>query len=144
MKVAIFSVLLILLGSPQAGDIIGKWQLVKESYCAEDELAPADEAERELIEEMQSMSSAAPRVINFRENRTAQESTRIINRRKAYNSNTLLYKITPTTLYFLDKRSQTIIETFSIEKLTADSLILTNSERACDTRVFIKIHRGRE
>jgi hypothetical protein len=51
----------------------------------------------------------------------------------------LLYKYTGDALYILDKRSQTIIETFTIEQLSADSLIISNSARACETKVFVKI-----
>jgi hypothetical protein len=124
--------------------IVGKWQLVKQSNCIEDELDASSAEEEELIAEMKSMSSAAPEVIQFRENRTAEESTKIINKRKSYNSKALLYKFTGSALHILDKKSQTIIESFTVESLSADSLIITNAARACETRVFVKISKPRE
>jgi hypothetical protein len=122
-----------------AQEIVGKWQLVKESTCIESELDPASEEEEEIISEMRSMSGPTTRVIEFKSNHTVTETTKIINRRKSYNSNALMYKFTGSAIHFLDKKSRTIIDSFMIERLSADSLIMSNAERACETRIFIKI-----
>jgi hypothetical protein len=127
-----------------AQDILGKWQLVRQSTCVEDDLDPVSKEEEEIISEMKSMSGALPQVIQFRENNKAEESTKIFNRRRSYNSNALLYKHTPSALHILDKKSRMIIESFTIEKLTADSLIISNAARACETKVFVKINTVRE
>lgn len=120
-------------------DIIGKWQLVKQSTCMDDELGPSSDVEDELLDDMKGMAGSTPQVLQFKEKGTASETTKIINRRKSYNSNALLYKFTGSALHILDKKSQTIIESFTVEKLTADSLIITNASRVCETRVFVKI-----
>jgi hypothetical protein len=120
-----------------AQSIVGKWQLMKQSTCIEDELT-ADE-ESELVNDMKSRSGSITQVIHFKDNNTAEENTKIVNKRKAYNSKSMLYKFTGSNLHILDKRSQTIIESFSVEQLTADSLIISNTERACETKVFVKI-----
>jgi hypothetical protein len=122
-----------------AQDIVGKWQLVKETTCVEDEVGPSTEEEEELVEEMKSYAGSTNQVIEFKDNNTATESTKIINRRKTYNSNALMYKFTGTDLHILDKKSKLIIDSFTVEQLSGDSLIITNSSRACETRVFVKI-----
>lgn len=119
-----------------AQSIVGKWQLMRQTSCVEEELSD-DEAG--LVSEMKSRSSADIQVLQFRENNSAEESTKIISNKRSYNSKALLYKFTGDALYILDKRSKTIIEAFTVEKLSADSLIISNSARACETRVFVKI-----
>jgi len=128
----------------QGQSLLGKWQLVKQSTCVEDELNEQDDSEdeaeaAELINDMKSMSGPTAQVIHFKDNVNAEENTRIINRRKTYNPKALQYKFTGQALHILDKRSKTIIESFTVEKLTADSLIISNSARVCETKVFIKI-----
>ena len=122
-----------------AQSIVGKWQLIKESTCMDDDLEASSAEEEELINEMKSMSGAKNSLIEFKENNTAQESTKIINRKKSYNSNALLYKYTGSALHILDKKSHMIIDSFTVERLTADSLIISNASRACETRIFAKI-----
>ena len=37
------------------------------------------------------------------------------------------------------KSRRTIIEGYTVEKLESDSLIITNSKRVCDTKIFVRI-----
>lgn len=126
-------------GLVQSQTIIGKWQLVKQSSCIDENLGTATDTEEELLSDMKSRAGAEPQVITFRENKSAEENTKIINSRKNYNSRAMLYKMSENMLYLLDKKSQTIIESFTIEQFSADSLIISNSARACETKVFVKI-----
>lgn len=119
--------------------IVGRWQLVKQSSCVEDQLGEEDEETQALIDDMKGMSGATPQIIEFRENRTGQESTKIISKKKSYNSKSFLYRFDENGLYFLDKKSRTIIEGFTVEKLESDSLIISNTERVCETKVFVRI-----
>ena len=140
MKTA--ATLLILICISMAGNaqsIVGRWQLVKESSCVEDEVETEDGGTQELIDDMKSMSGATPQVIEFKENNSAHESTKIISRKKSYNSKSFLYRHDGDALYFLDKKSRTIIEGFTVEKLASDSLIITNSARVCETKIFVRI-----
>ena len=125
-----------------AQSLVGKWQLVKQTTCIEADLA-ADEADEEteaLVDEMKSRSSAgSTSVVQFKDNRSGEESTQILFKRKDYGRQNFLYKLDGSTLYILDKKSQTISETYVVEKLEGDSLILSNSARACDTKVFVRI-----
>jgi hypothetical protein len=123
----------------KAQSIVGRWQLVKESTCVEDELSPDDVESEELINDMKSLSGASPQVLEFKENNTGTESTKIISRKKTYNSKGFLYRYDGDGLYFLDKKSRTIIEGFTVEKIEADSLIITNSTRVCETKIFVRI-----
>jgi hypothetical protein len=122
-----------------AQSIVGRWQLVKESSCVEDELSPDDAENEELVNDMKSMSGATPQVLEFKENHTGSESTKIISRKKTYNSKGFLYRFDGEGLYFLDKKSKTIIEGFTVERFEADSLIITNSTRVCETKIFVRI-----
>jgi hypothetical protein len=139
MKFQLIPILLFISTVSLAQSIVGKWQLVKESTCIENELDASSQDEAELIKEMKSLNDATPQVIEFKDNNSAEESTKIINRRKSYNSHALMYKYSGTTVHFLDKKSRTIIDSFTIEQLSADSLIISNSEQACETRIFVKI-----
>lgn len=123
----------------QAQSIVGRWQLVKESSCVEDELSPDDVETEELVDDMKSRSGATPQVIEFKDNNSGHESTKIISRKKSYNSKGFLYRFDGDGLYFLDKKSRTIIEGFTVEKLESDSLIITNSARVCETKIFVRI-----
>lgn len=122
-----------------AQSIVGRWQLVKQTNCVEDQMDMADADAEEMVSDMQGMSGTTPQVLNLKENNAAEESTRIVNRRKSYNSKSFLYKFTGEAIYFLDKRSRTIIEGFTVEKISADSLILTHSARVCETKVFVRL-----
>lgn len=136
-KVLLYGLFMISLTSISvAQSIVGKWQLSKQSMCVEDELG---DDTNELAAEMKSMSPPGRQILHLKDNNTIEESTRIINNRKSYNTKALLYKYTGDALYILDKRSKTIIESFVVEQLSADSLIISNSARACETKVFVKI-----
>jgi hypothetical protein len=122
----------------QAQSIVGRWQLVKQSSCVDDEVATDDDTQS-LVDDMKSMSGAAPQVLEFRDNNTGQESTKIISKKKNYNSKSFMYRYNESGLYFLDKKSKTIIEGFMVEKLEADSLIISNASRVCETKIFVRI-----
>jgi hypothetical protein len=139
MKILILGLVLLATAAPQQPpSLVGKWQLMKQTSCIESEIEK-DETEETLEGEMYSRSGRTPQVIQFKDNNNAEESTKIVNRRKSYNSKALLYRFDGETLHFLDKRSRTIVESFSVEKISSDSLIISNSARACDTKIFLKI-----
>jgi hypothetical protein len=141
---AILITLFLSLGAFYAGaqSLVGKWQLVKQTTCIEADLEAEEEDEdtEALVDDMKSRGSAGSTyVVQFKDNKSGEESTQILFKRKDYNSKSFLYKFDGSTLYILDKRSQTISDTYTVEKLEGDSLILSNSSRACDTKVFVKI-----
>lgn len=123
--------------SAQKAEIVGTWQLVRESTCLE-EAATSEEAA--LRAEMHSRAGAGARVVSFKNNFTAEESTRILNSGKAANTKKFYYKFNGNLLLILDKRSQTISASYNIDQISADSLILSNSARPCEVRIFTKIN----
>jgi len=140
MKALIFfSAFSLLVVGANAQSIVGRWQLVRQSNCVEDELEEADADTEELVSDMKGMSVATPQVLTLKEKNEGEENTKIIDKKKAYNSKSFLYNFDGESLYFLDKKSRTIIETFAVEKLATDSLIISNSSRACETRIFVRI-----
>ena len=122
-----------------AQSLVGKWQLVKQSNCVESELGEEEASVKEMVEDMKGLSGSDPQVIEFKDNNTGEESTKIISRKKSYNSKSFLYRFNENTLYFLDKRSKTIIEGFTVEKIDSDSLIISNTSRVCETKIFVRI-----
>ena len=140
MKILIFFALLIMAGEASySQSIVGRWQLVKQSSCVEDELGEVDDQTQTLVDDMKGMSGASPQVLEFRDNRTGQESTKIISKKKSYNSKSFLYRYDDSGLYFLDKKSRTIIEGYTVERLEGDSLIISNATKVCETKVFVRI-----
>lgn len=119
--------------------ILGNWQLVKQTNCMDDHLMIDSDSTQELIDEMKSMSSALPQVVKFREKGAGEESTRILNKKKTANNKTFNYKFNGNMLLILDKKSQTITANYTVDKISADSLILSHASRPCETRIFLKI-----
>lgn len=123
-----------------AQSIVGRWQLSKQSNCVENELDQDEEASvKEMVEDMQGLSGAEPQILEFKDNNTGSENTKIINKNKSYNSKSFLYRYNEGSLYILDKKSRTIIDGFTVEKLTNDSLIISNVSRVCETKIFVRL-----
>jgi hypothetical protein len=138
MKTLILALSLITIAHVATGQtLIGKWQLTKQTSCIESEIDSADE--EDLVSDMKSHDSASPQVIQFKDAKSGEESTRVLSRRKDTNGKAFLYKFDGTNLHILDKRSRTISESYIVEKLDGESLILSNAKRACDTKVFVRI-----
>ncbi|MFZ6009009.1 MAG: hypothetical protein ACOYXT_01580 [Bacteroidota bacterium] len=127
----------------QAQSILGTWQLTKQTTCLEDEVTAESDSVQDLVDEMKSMGSAAPQVVRFKDKASGEETTRILSKKKPANSKSFLYKFSGEMLMILDKRSQTISDSYIVDKLTADSLILSNASRACETKIFLKIKEGK-
>jgi hypothetical protein len=124
----------------QAQSIVGRWQLSKQSNCVEDELDEEEDAGvKEMVDDMEGLSGAEPQIIEFKDNNTGSESTKIINKKKSYNSKSFLYRYNEGSLYILDKKSRTIIDGFTVEKLDNDSLIISNVSRVCETKIFVRL-----
>jgi KaiC/GvpD/RAD55 family RecA-like ATPase len=140
MKIFIFMVAMSSgLMVSQAQSIVGRWQLVKQSNCVENELEEDEGTVKEMVDDMKGLSGPEPQIIEFKENNTGSESTKIINKKKSYNSKSFLYRYDVESLYILDKRSKTIIEGFTVEKMDSDSLIITNASRVCETKIFVRL-----
>ena len=127
-----------LTASAQTGSIVGSWQLVKQSTCVE-EVANGSDAEAE--KNMQS-APASEKVVTFKDNASGEETSPLLNTTRSANSKKFLYKFNGEMLLILDKRSQTISDSYMIDKFTADSLIISNASRPCETRIFVKINEN--
>jgi hypothetical protein len=121
--------------------IVGEWQLVKQSTCMEEKMKPLADSTQQLVNDMKSRGGATASTVTFKENQAGEESTRIINSRKSGYSKNFLYKFDGEMLMVLDKRSRTITDNYIVEKFSADSLILANASRPCETKIFLKISR---
>lgn len=122
-----------------AQSIVGNWQLIKQTNCISEKIPASNDGTQDMIDEMKSMSAATPQVVKFKEKLNGEESTRILTRKKAANSKSFLYKFDGETLMILDKKSQTITDNFMVDKISSDSLIISNAARPCETRIFTRI-----
>lgn len=127
----------------QAQSIVGKWQLIKQTNCLEEELEDSEEDLIDLTDDLSGMSSRTPQVVNFNSNLSCNMTTQLIDHRKPVNVKSLLYKFDGENLYILDKKSRTIVATYAVDKLTADSLIYSNAARACETKIFLRLSEGK-
>ncbi|MCI0750562.1 MAG: hypothetical protein L0Y35_01875 [Flammeovirgaceae bacterium] len=142
MKTPVITFILLAGLSAQAQTLVGSWQVVKQSSCLEskvDDLSKKDEDMKELLSDFGTMSNRTQQVVMFNDNQTGQQSTKTVREKKATNTVNFLYKYDGSNIYFLDKKSRTITSTFTVEKLTYDSLIYSNSSRPCETKVLIRI-----
>lgn len=113
-----------------AQSIVGNWQLETHRNCDGDTISgPA----------LNEPKRGTPPVLQFKDSQNGEESSRMLNDSKASNAKNFLYKIDGTTLYVLDKRSQIIVGSFTIDTLQPDTLSLSNVAHPCDTRVFKRI-----
>lgn len=118
--------------SGQTADIIGSWQLVKQSSCLEQAAnAPLHEG---------ADASATQGIVTFKDNASAEESQPVLNASRTTNSKKFFYKFRGDMLLILDKRSQTISDSYIVDKISQDSLIVSNAARPCETHIFVKIN----
>jgi hypothetical protein len=137
---------LILLSCPalaQRGDISGTWQLVSQSSCVDETASADDDDSGELRNDMHSLSGTTARLVTFRDNSSGEESTRILNSKRTANNKKFFYKFNGEMLLILDKKTQTISDSYMVDKFTTDSLIISNASRPCETKIFVKINRDR-
>jgi len=140
MKTFVFALFIGLISTAgNAQTIIGSWQLIKETTCLESEVATDDDETEDLVADMKSRSGPDARVLRFGAKNEGDESIRILTRKKSAGKQSFLYKFDGTTLYILDKKSQVIADTYTVDSLTADALILSHAQRACETKVFARI-----
>lgn len=142
MFICLLVVSLCVSRSANAQSLVGTWQLVREGNCM-DEVAsagntPDSDSTEDLRGDMYSRTSATPRIVSFRENASGEESTRILNTRRTANAKKFFYKFNGEMLLILDKKSQTISDSYLVDKFTADSLILSNASRPCEIRIFVR------
>lgn len=140
MKTFIILAALVFFASPSfCQSIVGTWQLTKQSNCMSDAL-DTDEDEEELLQDMASMSNRdIPLTIEFKDNNSGTENLHTINSKKQSKYKSFLFKFDGDNLYILDKKSQTISAAYTIDRLSADSLIYSNSSRPCETKVFVRL-----
>lgn len=129
--------------SAQTPGIVGSWQLVKQSSCLEEVIGMQKDSMGNLRMDMHGRTSPSPQVVRFKENSSGEESTRILNSKKSDNTKKFFYKFNGEMLLLLDKKSQTISDSYMVDKFSGDSLIISNASRPCETKVFIKITEDR-
>src|SRR5690349_10070979 len=102
-----------------AQSIVGRWQLVKQTNCIEENVTVDNANTQAMVDEMKSMSSATPQVVTFKEKMAGEENTRILTKRKAANTKNFLYRFDGESLMILDKKSQTITDNFIVDKFSS-------------------------
>lgn len=141
MKKLLFSLLLLTSVSAMGQNIIGKWQLMKKSDCMTEKVESPTQNEDmdELMSDFNSMKSRTPDVIEFKAKMKGEQSTTILGKRKTVNEKNFLYRFDGKTLHLLDKKSKTIVTTYSVEDFTDTKLVLADANRPCEVRIFERI-----
>lgn len=124
----------------QVGNIVGDWQLVKQSRCLE-QSADNGASKAGSFQPQSNSEGAASGMVSFKTNSSGEESTRIFSAGKTPNPKKFFYKFNGEMLLILDKKTQTISDSFMVDKFTADSLIISNASRPCETLIFVKINQ---
>jgi hypothetical protein len=127
--------------SLSAQNIIGRWQLMKQSNCMEEKLDNPNQSEDmdELMSDFNSMKKRTPDVIEFKDKMKGEQSTTLLGKRKEVNEKNFLYRFDGPSLHILDKKSRTIIASYTVEEFSDVRLILSDSSRPCEVRVFERI-----
>ena len=120
--------------SAQTGNIVGSWQLVKLSTCLE-EAANGSEAGQNA-----QSASASGQVVTFKDNASGEESSPVLSSARSTNQKRFFYKFDGDMLLILDKKSQTLSDSYMVDKFSSDSLVISNVSRPCETRIFVKIN----
>lgn len=140
MKGLLTVMMVFLMTCTFAQKISGTWQVVKESNCLGEEFSDPSETEEELLESMSSLATGTPKTIQFNLDGSGQENWRTQGRKKPNSKEKFLYRFTNETVYFLDKRSRLISNTFIIEELTSTTLVMFNKDRSCERLELTRIN----
>jgi hypothetical protein len=129
------------LAGAQAQSLLGRWQLMKKTDCMSEKLDDPNQHEDmdELMSDFNSMKKRTPDVIEFKEKMKGEQSTAILGKRKEVNEKNFLYRFDGKTLHLLDKKSRTIITSYTVDEFTDSRLVLSDAKRPCEVRVFERI-----
>ncbi len=119
--------------------ITGTWQVMKESTCLGNELESPTETEEELANRMAALSGQTPKVMQFNADNSGEQNWKSVGKKKAAVKEKFLYKVAEDVLYLLDKKSRLITETYLVQVLTADNLVLVNKSRPCERMELARI-----
>jgi hypothetical protein len=129
------------LAGAQAQSLLGRWQLMKKTDCMSEKLDDPNQHEDmdELMSDFNSMKKRTPDVIEFKEKMKGEQSTAILGKRKEVNEKNFLYRFDGKTLHLLDKKSRTIITSYTVDEFRDSRLVLSDAKRPCEVRVFERI-----
>jgi hypothetical protein len=119
--------------------VSGTWQVVKESTCLGNEMGAPDETEQELAAEMKTLSGPTPKTIQFNTDNSGEQNWKSVGKKKPVVKEKFLYKVADDVLYLLDKKSKLITDTYLIQALTTDSLVLVNTSRFCERIELVRV-----
>jgi hypothetical protein len=138
LKLFVSVVCLALSTLTQAQSILGTWQLTKQTTCLTSEIKMTA-GQDSLLDEMKSRSGASAQIVKFKDKGAGEESIRILNKSKYADGKNFLYRYDGESLHILDKKSRTLVESYVIDKISKDSLIVSSTSRPCETKIFLKI-----
>lgn len=119
--------------------ITGTWQVIKESTCLGNELDTPTEAEEELAARMETLSGQTPKVLQFNPNNSGEQNWKMVGKKKATAKEKFLYKVADDVLYLLDKKSRLITDTYLVQVITEESLVLVNKSRPCERMELVRV-----
>lgn len=141
MKNLLITLLIVISVNTFGQTLVGKWQMMKRSDCLTEKVDNPNQSEDmdELMSDFNSLKSRTPEVIEFKDKMKGEQSTTILGKRKTTNDKTFMYRFDGTTLHLLDKKSSTILASYTVKELSDSKLILINANRSCEVSVFERI-----
>jgi hypothetical protein len=133
MKTILF-IISVLLGTSmaQSDPLLGVWELQNHTHCESTKKTLLSESQRQ-------QKNISPYTLVFLKNNQVTETGKIISPQKSYSSKAILFRYDGERIFFLDKRSKTLLEDYTIEKLDETTLVISNSKFPCETRIFKRI-----
>ncbi|QOI97235.1 MAG: hypothetical protein HRU69_06915 [Flammeovirgaceae bacterium] len=139
MRPAVLLVMIVFATGGYGQSVVGYWQVIKQSICLGNEMVPTSETEEELSQQMAALAGPTPRVIQFNTDNTGEHNWKSVGKKKAAVRDKFLYKVADDTVYLLDKKSRLITDTYIIQVLTAESLVLVNKSRPCERIELVRV-----
>jgi hypothetical protein len=102
-------------------------------------MGPSDETEEELSGQMKTLSGPTPKTIQFNTDNSGEQNWKSVGKKKPVVKEKFLYKVADDVLYLLDKKSRLITDTYLIQVLTADSMVLVNKSRSCEQMELVRV-----
>ncbi len=139
MKAALILILSFAFCLANSQPLIGTWQVTKQTNCLEREVSDSVQMDENLLQEFSSKSTRSPKVMTFREDNSAEESIKELDKKRSKSVKKFHYKHDGDNIYILDKKSHLIVSRLIIETLTSDSLVYYTAGRECEKTFFVRI-----
>lgn len=119
--------------------LVGKWQVTAQTNCMEKELSDSIKSDDTLLYELPNQSTHSPVVMHFDKDGLAKRIIKITGEKKPAEIKEYRYSFDGTSIHLSDKKSKTILRTYTVETLTDDSLVYSVLGRECEKTTLVRM-----